>query len=277
MRSFLVIWSCLFWALSVRAHDGSHQRVHQITHELKQAPKNADLFVKRGRVYRDSEHYELAVKDFVQALALRPDHQDALYWLAEVKVRLTKIKEAKRHLTRLFQLNKSVPKAYRLLAEIFVQEKKLGQAIDNYDLAIQTDNRPPPQVFIDRTNIIKLSLVDFGTEALKRIENSIQQGVNKHGYLVNYSSYLINFMLEVNNYERALFWFNKLPAKLQKNPRWLNIKASIFQKQGDNERALASYKNTLVIIDELPQRLKNLKVNQIEKNRALEAIRFITQ
>ena len=274
-RIFILLTLLFAVSFSVHSHNGSHDRIRQVTHDIEHHPKNPDLRVKRGRMHRDSEQYDLAIQDFKKALSMNPKHQEALYWISEVYTRTHQIPKAKKHLKLLISNSANSPKAHQLLGEIYKKNQQFEESVKHYDLSINVDRKPSPQIFIDRAEAIKQLTSMKPKETTLSVIKSIEQGIEFHGPLINYSSFLIEYLMVQEEYQLALDWFEYLPNAVQNTPKWLNQKAHIYEKQGEKKKAIKAYQQTLSVIDSMTERKKRLKAHESEKTKATLAIQAL--
>ncbi|CAA0094822.1 Uncharacterised protein [BD1-7 clade bacterium] len=67
----------------LHAHGAASGRIAKMTHAIEHHPKDASLWLKRGRYYLEKYHYDEAEADIKKALSLQPDLIAGHYFLAE--------------------------------------------------------------------------------------------------------------------------------------------------------------------------------------------------
>lgn len=81
---------------------------------LKEAPRHADALNLLGFSLRWQERYEESLAAYQQAFAVEPDHLGAHEYIARTYLKLGRVADAERHLTRLRQLCKDCEQAKAL-------------------------------------------------------------------------------------------------------------------------------------------------------------------
>ncbi|MEE9355691.1 MAG: hypothetical protein V3U75_08905 [Methylococcaceae bacterium] len=260
--SILVVILC-FFSTALNAHGLIDDRLHDLLHEIENHPDDHKLYIKRGRIYLDSEQLILAKESFDQAAKLNSSDYESLYWQGMVLFRQGDLNKSLDKLKIYLQKVPNSPAGHKAMAEAMTASGSHSLAANHYDLAIHNDNNPPPQLFIDRLQT-QLKIILLPKE---RIEAGILQGINHHGEIVNFVEAMIDFKIKTHQYEHAIAWFNKLPEKLRDTPKWINKRADVEILSGNRQKALNLYQYNLIQIAKLPKiRRSQLAIKNAEKH-----------
>ncbi|MET1255013.1 tetratricopeptide repeat protein [Aliikangiella maris] len=249
----LIIVACIFMCNFLFAHGVKHDRVHQLSHQISKSPNNPQLYIKRGRVYQDSEEYVLAMQDYQQALKLDNNFHEALYWQGYIYSVQGQLELAEKQLLNYLKQQPDSPAGHRTLAKVYEQKNQLNLSIRHFDQAIDVDKKTPPQVYLERTRVqLKIKPLP-----IVQIEQGLNQAIKNFGAIVT----IIELMVE--SYQHAQQWHKisdaiaLLPKSLQQSPQWLYKKAFAYQMMNHNRQAKQTFIQVQQQIERLPEHRKN--------------------
>ncbi|WP_086934138.1 tetratricopeptide repeat protein [Agarilytica rhodophyticola] len=263
---FILIASVI--ANNALAHGQASERLHALDHHIEQTPKDASLYVKRGRIYRDAQQFTQALEDYDTALKLSPKSSEALYWQADTYFLQKDYDKTLASVTKYLTIKPKSPEGHYLLAKAYV---KLGLAVKaekHFSSAIQYNDNPPPQWYLDRGNA-QLAVRPL---SLERIESGIKEGIDKHGEIVSFISFLIRINKSAKNYSAALSWIKHLPVQLIGTPHWKNEHAEILALSGRTREAISLYRSVMTQIATYSNKKRNLPAFVEENEKARKNI-----
>ncbi len=256
---------------SVSGHGTAHTRIEVINKEIAKDEDNAELYLKRGRVYADTRHWEDAINDFKKTKQLDPNFIDADFWLGVVYFESGKLNKAKNYLESYLKIK---PNAAQPLLYYARLHAKLGQnsAAEMYfDKAITAWEVKYPELYIERArHMLKSKPLRFSL-----IEKGLAEGVQEVGKVVSLIDELIRISMQAKKYERAIYWMAQWPDSYKKTPLGLSKLAGVYELNGDYDIALATYQKCLDAINKLPQHRQNVVAITELSNQAKNAIRKI--
>ena len=139
MRRLTIFAICL--PLLVHAHGDAHDRLKTLDQQIQQHPGNADLHLKRGRIYLEENHLAEARSDLEKVLALDPSKLGAHYFLAEVLFNSEHHDLAEKHAQQFVQANErnnfgAQSRGYWLIGQTRMARHQVEAAIQAYKMAI---------------------------------------------------------------------------------------------------------------------------------------------
>ena len=264
----LYVLLTLLSAPSLYAHGLSHQRMHTLDHEIERYPKDPTLYIRRGRIYQETKQWDDALFDFETALLIDPTFYKAFYWQGNTLLRKGDYEQAEKSLLKYLNKKPDSPSGHSAIAKVYIKLGNHLKAADHLDLAISNDNNPPPQVYLERAQVLfKVHPIPDG-----RINRGLNEAIKKHGSISTYLELFINLNINTKNYQQALVWIDKLPTNLKRTTRWLIKKAELEAQKGDQNNALKFYQMSIESIKNLPQHKQNLPVYVAMRKKAKRGI-----
>ena len=231
-------------------HGTMHEQISHLTHEIKKHPKQAELYLKRGEVYRNHEEWTSAGADFKAARAIDPK-QPGLD-LAESRLNYDRgmFGEALNFVDR--HLSGQEDEHARLLrARILVGNKQWAEAVKDFTNYIDHSKSPQPQPFVDRA----LAQMAIG-QSVQAIAG-LDEGIQKLGAIISLQEEALKIEVAAKFYDRALVRLDTIMKGLNRKEQWLAKKAGILQLAGRKNEAVKAYEQTLAEIDSLPEQYRN--------------------
>lgn len=270
MRTCVVILSltlAVFSNLRVWAHGTSATRLSALTHSIEHHP-SAELYIRRGRVQFDSEHWQLALADFDKAIELESENAEAIFWQAEVYNRLRQTPQAIQRLLDYLAVEPNSPLGHWRLAGILTKQKRFNEALPHYQSAIALDTNPSPQIYQDFIN----NLIAIQPRPEKTIDLAISQSQEAHPHAITLVQQAVDYYTEQGEYEKALALLEMQPKSISDSPAWLLRKAEWHIQLGDDKLATQSLEDVEKSIEALPPHRRELLVFQKLKQRAADLL-----
>jgi predicted Zn-dependent protease len=230
------------------SHGLTEDRLHNINHDIGQQPDNPKLYLQRGIILEDSEHWNEALSDYKKAFEIDSDYNEALFRQGKTYLEKGDLKKSLTILKRYIAHRPRSPAGHKILARAYADTNRLEKAVHHYDLSIKYDLNPPPQLYLDRMQVL------FKTDPIptEQIASGLMEGINKHGNTIIFSEAIIKLYTVNKNYQLALNWLDKIPESLKNSPYWLNRRADLEYKRGNKNQALRLYAKSIHQLKALP-------------------------
>lgn len=242
----LLIFSSLGIATAtLHAHGDVHDQIHRLNPKIKKSP-SAELYVKRGDLYRLDENYKAALADFQRAEKLDPKLDTIYLGRGRTLFEAENHKEALPALNRLLEMKPDHPDGRILRART---QSALGDntsAIRDYDHIVATVPSPSPDCFLERSaSLLKLGRPQDAVRGL-------DEGISRLGNLQALQLAALEIETTQKQYDAALARIDQAMAPLQRKEQWLTRRGEILQTMGSLDEARADYTAALTAINSLP-------------------------
>lgn len=238
--------------LSLYADDEHEVQIRALTAEIKATPQNAELYLERGELYRQTENYEAALDDYDRAAKLDP----ALHILDFLRGRLyletDRPSHAKAPLDRFLEKHPEHSEARMMRARVLVRLRQPVAAIADYDVAINTSPQPSPDLFHERADAI----AGLGPKRTLDAIVSLDQGIARLGPIVSLQMQAIDLELSARRFDPALARLETIANRSARKEYYLLQKGEILQKAGRPADAKAAWKEALTRIGALPPKAR---------------------
>jgi predicted Zn-dependent protease len=239
-------------APAVRAHGDDQLLIDALTEELAKAPE-ADLFIRRGELFRHHQEWTKAAADFGAAARLDPNLEVVDFFRARLLLESGEPAQALPFIERYLAKVPSEAEGWFLRGDVRGALGKHDAGALDYAEGIQRTPRARPEHYLRRARFI--ASAPQSTPA--RVLAALDEGIEKLGPVISLVEYAIGVELERRNYEGAL---RRIEVAMQHAPRregWLVRKGDVLVKSGRANEAVASYRAALSAIDELPERYRD--------------------
>ncbi len=237
MAGFAIALIAVMWLpASVRGHGSVSEKIHRLSAQIDKTPRNAHLYVRRGRAYLDEARYYRAIGDLRRALKIEPSLRSAHYFLAQAELavnrRVKAEASAKRFLASLADDDRGGRiRAHRLLGHVLAARGKLDRAADHYYRAFSLSESPRPR------DVIALARVYARAKRVDDALRAIDAGIAKLGPLVTLERQALELEQSHGRYQAALARLDRLIAASKHPAPWLYRKATLLRDRGDLEGA----------------------------------------
>lgn len=250
MRFFIILLLCL--PLHVLAHGDAHERMEHLDARILSEPDNAELHLRRGRLYIEENHFEEARADLEKALALAPTQHGARYFLAEALLYGGKAELAEQQAQQFIDAHGAkelgaLSRGYWLLGQARMARKHPEAAILAYRAALKVAVEPAPdhyQLFVDACLAARGKYLD---EALRVLD----QGLAAGGGIDLLQGMALEVELQAGRTDAALQRLESVIAQNKRLPFLYTRKAEILADAGrmaEAGKALVSARDALMTI-----------------------------
>jgi tetratricopeptide (TPR) repeat protein len=258
MNMFLKIFFLLAMSSYSFGHGTLHEQIANLTQVIEKEPNSAELYLRRGEVYRDHEEWKSAADDYNKARTLNPKLLDIDLAEARLYFYSDHLEQAQEKVEQYLKVRQDENARY-LRAQILVELKQTSKAIADFSYFIEHAKDPQPQVFIERAKAQVL------TGKRKEAIVGLDEGMKKLGVLISLQELAIQLELEGKEFDQALVRVDSILKTLNRKENWLARKGEILEQAGRTDEAKRFYKQALSEITSLPQ--------QYQKTRAVSRLK----
>jgi len=243
VRSALIFGLALVCVAPGLAHDDPHESIERITLQIEQDPYNAELYLRRGELHRQSSHFDAALADFDYVAALSPDDGTIHF-----------------HRGRLLLEAGEFPEAW-LALDRFLNSPPTERSLSCESRQTKWIPNPTPVMFVEHAQ----ALAEAGGPWVEMAIQSLDDWNQKLGPLILLQSLAIDLEVEGQRYDAALVRIDQVLTEMARKEKWLVRRGEVLEMAGSKEEARVAYRDALKTIEALPSRLR-----QVPASRELE-------
>jgi tetratricopeptide (TPR) repeat protein len=261
------------WWLSLagaRAHGPLHEQIEAVTAQIQQRP-TAELFLKRGELYRAHQDRDAALKDYQRAAELAPAMDAVLLCRGQTLYEAGKLEPAREALTQFLRRRPDHAEGYLSRARVLAALKDFPAATADYDRAIKFSAEPRPEFFAERARV----LVAAGD--LDRALAGLDAGLKQLGTLPTFQLLAVEIELKRQRFDAALERVDAIMAQSERKETWLAQRGDILAQGGRPAEAQGAWADALAAIEKLPTRARNTRATQELEARLRQATRQVAR
>jgi tetratricopeptide (TPR) repeat protein len=225
----------------VGAHPGLHHDIEQVTELLAAEPERADLWLRRGRLHRMSDHLAASLSDLDHARELAPEMGEVALERGLTLGALDRDLEALEELDRFIRLRTDSSLAYAERARIRARLGRLGPAITDYSRSL--DLNEDVEIYILRGRL---------QEQNGRLDDAAagyRVGLERLNGAVVLRLALIRVETERGNYDVALALIDEQLAQAAAKTDWYLRRGDVLEAAGKPAAAEAARREALAEAD----------------------------
>lgn len=234
------------------AHGDDQLLIEALTEELTKSPE-ADLFIRRGELFRHHQEWAKADADFVAAARLDPQLTLVDFFRARVLLESGAPAKAQPFIERYQASAPDEPEGWFLHGEIAHARGQVDAAASHYADGIRRAASPRPEHFLRRARI----LASAPDADRARVLSAVDAGIAKLGPVISLVDYAITLELESRNFDAALQRIARVMDNMPRRERWLVRQGDILVQAGRAAEAVAAYRAALAAIADLPDRYRD--------------------
>lgn len=235
----------------LHAHGDDQLLIDALTEELAKKPE-ADLFIRRGELFRHHSEWAKAEADFLAAARLEPQLALVDFFRARSWLEAGAAERARPLIDRYLAKMPGEAEAWFLRGEIGAALGRHDAAAADYAEGIQRATSPRPEHFLRRARLLAAASRTDTTRVLAALD----EGIARLGPVIALVDFAIALELERPDYEAALRRVTAAMAKAPRREAWLVRQGDILVKCGRAGEAVAAYRAALAAIEELPERYR---------------------
>lgn len=229
-----------------------HVQIDTLTPQIQKAP-TAELYLKRGELYRLDEDFAAALADFQKAEKLDPTLDTVHFCRGRVLFESGDWKQAIEALDNFLKKKPGHIEGHMVRARSHARLKEYTAALEGYDRVITLIDQPTPDCFLERAET--LIALERSEDAIKNLE----EGIKRLGNLLALQKAAIDIEINLKHYDAALARVDRVMATLQRKEVWQTRRGEILEAAGHRAEALLAYSEALSSLDQLPPHHRKAK------------------
>ncbi|HEX4951062.1 MAG TPA: tetratricopeptide repeat protein [Blastocatellia bacterium] len=221
-RYFWGLLLCCLLSLPAWAHGVTTEQIKRLTEQIKAAPDQADLYLRRGELHRQLSNAKAALEDFDTVQKLAPERIEIDVYRARLYLDAKMPEMAQFVLDRYLKLRPQHNEAILMRARANAQLGARTQAIQDYTTALSRLANPQPELFLTRAQLqIEARLDDAALRGL-------DEGIAKLGALVTLQLLAVEIEVKRQRWDAALARLETVAAQSPRKENWLVQRAEIL-------------------------------------------------
>lgn len=252
----------------VAAHGDTHEMVRALTEELRQNPRDADAYFRRGELHRRHGEFDLALMDYetAQKYSTNSPMLDLARGLLYIEAKWPN--SAKLYLDRFLARETNHVVGLSARAKAWLQLTNPAAAVADYTAAIRASTEPRPELYIERAQIL---ITDDGKHLNEAIAG-LDEGAERLGSVITLRLHAIELELRRHQTNAALTRLDQLIARSPRKETWYARKGEILQQAARYPEAKQAYSQALDHLKTLPPSRRNVPAIQEFEKRIREAL-----
>lgn len=237
---------------SAFGHGDVHVQIEALNPQIQAAP-TAELFLKRGELYRLDEDFAAALADFDRAEKLDAALDTTRFCRGRALFEAGDWKNAVAALDTFLIKRSGHIEGHMVRARAHARLKEHAAALEDYDRIVALIENPTPDCFLERAEMLV---------ALGRSETAIKnldEGIARLGNLLALQKAAIDIEIQIKRYNDALARVDRVMVSLQRKEVWLARRGEILDADGRHQEALLAYTEALASLDQLPPHHRKAK------------------
>lgn len=218
----------------VLAHASIEQRILSATTQLAADPNNIELYLLRGDLYVSHNQWRAAEADFNTVAQIDESESRVHLYLGRLYLAEYRFTQAARELNNYLAYSPKDSSARVTLAQVLLELERPLDAVEQYNLAIESHAKPSPDWYLARAQALAATAPLQLEEALLGLD----QGIEQYGPLATLQLYAISLEVRRKDYDTALLRLDSLAQQSSRKENWLQRRAEILHKAGRDAQAL---------------------------------------
>ena len=261
MRFLIQIFLSLLICAVGYAHGDLHERIVQLSKQIKQKPNLDSLYVMRGQLYYFHTDYANAEKDFFTAVKLGYTGEDINYWQARLCLDMEKYNRGITHISTYLSCYHNDVSAIRIYAQLLSANCDFNQAADYYQKVIALTSGVLPKNYLEL--VAALQQANRFDEAAEWLKN----GIDRLGSLPAFQTALIALYRQQNNVDGILTIYRQQVKQANRKETYYYKLAELYDELGKADSAYLYLNQATMAVNQLPLHIKQtLAMQQLMTN-----------
>ena len=247
-------------SMPVTAHGPGHDEINKITAQLSEQGEQADLYLKRGRIFESNQLWQEAMDDFNRAAQLDPGYVEFDLDRARLSYSAGDYLRALDFINLYLLRDGFTTEAWLIQARSYRQLSQYQQAVKSYQAAMTNlsnfEARPLPEWYIEFADTLLLTGDKVKALAI------MQKGIDRLGAISVFQVKAAELEVDLGLYDSALGRIDQLLSQSQRKDLWLARRADILARAGRQQEARQTYAEALAALQRLPLRMQNQPVSR---------------
>jgi predicted Zn-dependent protease len=262
--SIVSLSAALFCIAPVQLHGHGDDQIliDALTEELAKKP-DADLYIRRGELFRHHQEWAKAGADFDAAARLEPKLEVLDFFRARMLLEAGQPAEAEPLIERYVERVPAEAEGWFLWGDVLAALGKHDAGALDYAEGIRRAPHPRPEHYLRRAKFLAAAPDPDATKVLAALDD----GIAKLGPVISLLEYAITLEIDRKNYDAALARIAKAMDHTPRRETWLVRKGDVLLKSGRTSEAVNAYRAALAAIEELPPRYREtVPVEKLERD-----------
>jgi tetratricopeptide (TPR) repeat protein len=272
--SLCVLAVCLAWPIAPAAADDDdlQEMIIAITKQIKREPRNASLYLKRGELHRLHKDWDEALTDYNRAARLDPHLDEVNLARGRLYFDTGKLDQAKSLFDRYLAAHPCDVEALMTRVQLLVKLNQPLLAAEDYTRAIEAMERPKPEHYIERAQLLLSGGERYRDQAIRGID----EGIRKLGPIVTLELFAIEIEIADGKYDAAIARVERMEKQTARKEVWLARRGEILVKALRTDEAREAFKAALAAIESLPAYHRRTRATLELEERVRSALRRLT-
>jgi tetratricopeptide (TPR) repeat protein len=234
------------------AHGGRDDHIASVDAQIASQPAGAALYLRRAELHRIYREFDEADEDYAQALALEPEHPEAVWLRARSKLEGGKAGVAISQLNAYLERFPEHASARLTRARALFAIGNSAQSAADYAIALAALPETPPELYIEQRDAQQSAGISWEIQLA-----SIERGLRRLGPVPSLEDAALELELRAKRWDAALSRLERQASGAARQERWLYRRGLVLAQAGRADEALKAFRATLHEIDKLPPNLRN--------------------
>src|SRR5688500_12850605 len=223
--------------VQLHAHGDDQILIDALTEELAKAP-DADLFIRRGELFRHHQEWSKAGKDLEAAARLDPKLDVVDFFRARLFLEAGDPAQAQSFIDRYVEKVPGEAEGWFLRGDVLAALGKHDAGAVEYAEGIRRAPHPRPEHYLRRAKFLAAAPKADPAHVLAALD----EGIGKLGPVISLLEHAITLELERKNYDAALARIAKAMEHSPRRESWLVRQGDVLLKSGRTTEAVAAYR-----------------------------------
>ena len=237
--------ACLLTTGLAQAHGSFHERITGISKLIQSQPQDAQLYLKRGEVYREHEEWEKALADCDTACKLDPAI-DVDLLRGRTLLESGSPQQALPLLNDFINRHPDQPRALLCRARTHSKLDQPTEAIADYRAALKRTANPEPDLIQETADA--LAAQGSANEAVQ----VLAAGLEKLGAVPSLVLRAMDLEISIRDFDAALIRVDAMQKSAPRPEPWMAKRASILAQAGRIPESLAAWQALADHLNALP-------------------------
>ncbi len=256
IRTSFIILAIFFCGFIATAHGDLHERILNVTEEIKAEPDSAFLYFKRGKLFHQHNNFTNSIRDLKSSRKLGYKSNEQNFLFAKNYYGINRFRSSKKFIDKILNLQPYNVNALKLLGKIYFSKKKFEKSALTFEKVIVHSSETFPENYLDASKAWYALRIENGIE---RAQSLLRDGIEELGNNIVLYNKLISYNVDLGDYSSAI----KLQKKVidfshRKERSYLKL-ANLQILQKNYFEAVKSIEIAKECYNSLPYRIKGTK------------------
>lgn len=276
-RWLVVALAACIVAAPTAAHPDIEVQIQDLTQRIASDPTNADLYMRRGDLYRVHEDFLAAAADYDRARTLDPNLRLLDFAVGKMRLEDGRFQDAIEDLNRFLAKVGDDAEGLALRGSAYLALGNNAAAAADFGRAIERGRRDgnpaPPELYLERARALSASGEKGREEALRGLEEGLKLLVGP----ITLELAALDTEIALKRFDAALSRVDRLARASVRQEGWLVRRGDILEKAGRLTESKTAYTSALDLIAALPPARRTASAMDMEReartglDRVLEA------